>query len=255
MGTDTKVMQALCGRGRELGKTEIGLSLRDLQQRASIGNRGTVTSSLKRLGEPGYVEQARLRDGHPKRVGDNRTPIDARAYMYRLTIPRDIPEPLRHRGGFGGGGALSGSGLHTLDPGHDVWRYQGLAATRPTFGYLLNHPATVKEIASATGKRPETVRRHLKALSRVCLVEQKPSGEWVTFERPFDVVAQELGTLGLGEQQSQRHSRERDAYRATLERREAQLLEGTRPIGGVAASSRRKSNRSELGNEKPPNVS
>jgi hypothetical protein len=51
------------------------------------------------------------------------------------------------------------------------------------------------------------------------LAERKPNGEWVAFDRPADEVAKEMGTLGTGKRQSQRHRFERQAFDQYLEHR------------------------------------
>jgi DNA-binding transcriptional ArsR family regulator len=125
--------------------------------------------------------------------------------------------------------------LSLLDPALDMWRYTGLSSARLTYKELLGGITSVPVIASALGKDPRTIKRHLKALEQVGLAEKKLDGSWVAFERDPDEVAIELRTFGMGALQADRHSWESEQYQNYLEmreegeRREIQALDDERP--------------------------
>ncbi len=91
LSTDAKVMEAFLQRAREIGSLELGISRRDLGQRASIGGPNTITDAVHRLEAAGYLRKRRLRTGKPFLVGNG--PISSRSHRYQIKIPND-GEPL-----------------------------------------------------------------------------------------------------------------------------------------------------------------
>jgi len=250
LATDTKVLTALCDRARQVGNVQLGMSLRDLGIQASIANRGTTSKSLKRLEDAGYLKKVRLKNGLPDRKGNSKLPVSARAEKFRLLTPPTELEPLAHRNKKGRGNTVhalskvkSGSSLSSnkkkrgeyrshsskhlqpqtlkarsedLNLNDDMWRYRGVASCFPTYEALVECPGTTKEIASRWRRPISTVRRHLKLLEGVGLVNQDADGIWRSVWRDPKQVGAELEVLGDGKKQRVRDAREREGFQEML---------------------------------------
>lgn len=83
--TDSKVFNALLQRATEIGRLDVGVSVRKLCELASIGSPNTLTASLGRLTQAGYVKKVLLADGKPMRRGKG--PAQSRAHCYKVIVP------------------------------------------------------------------------------------------------------------------------------------------------------------------------
>lgn len=98
-------------------------------------------------------------------------------------------------------------------------------AAAEVFACLQTGPAMVNVIAARTGRHLKTVKRALCNMSRVvdtvtgeCLpmVEQADGGAWRALSVDLDLIAQVVGTSGLGERQTHKHKQERRTHSRTL---------------------------------------
>ena len=77
----------------------------------------------------------------------------------------------------------------------------------------------MEEVSAFTGFAAQTVKGHLKKLVAHQLAEQKPDGTWIAHKRPWDEVAEELGTKGMREKKKRIYLQERAEHRAERRQR------------------------------------
>ena len=96
---------------------------------------------------------------------------------------------------------------------HDLFRWSALGKTGHQvweFVRAHEHGATVKDIAAGTGRARSTVRRRLKKMAAVGMVVPTTKRRWRLVRGVnLDLLADVLGTKGLGARQRERHKRER----------------------------------------------
>ena len=114
--------------------------------------------------------------------------------------------------------------LHT----HDVFRFRGLGKSAlEVWEVLGDGDATVKEISKITGRHPSTVGRVLKEIAGIEDIQTgelirmvvKRDQKWHRLEVDLERVAEIIGIAGIGQQQREKHRKERERYRRILDRR------------------------------------
>jgi DNA-binding transcriptional ArsR family regulator len=79
---------------------------------------------------------------------------------------------------------------------------------------LGERPVSESDLGMAIGTKPETIRRHLRALREHGLAVPDDADQWLRGPVSLDDVATKLGIAGAGDRQRQQHQRERDNFRA-----------------------------------------
>ena len=228
LSSDAKVLDALLRRSVLIGDLKLDMSRRQLSRLAGVC-RNTADHSLARLVKAGYVAVLRSKGGNPVRRGKG-DPA-GRAYRYRLIPhhPNVEPHSSSNReveGIYKKEYMWACGSTMTLDPSHDVWRFRGLAKARRTYEILCSGVSSAKEIAEVHGRTVQTINRHLDLLASVGLAERKPDGKtWIALDRDADELADELGTLGIGEDQAKHHKWETEKYATHRALREDERVE------------------------------
>ena len=116
----------------------------------------------------------------------------------------------------------------------DVFRVQGLGkAAGEVYRALQAGPASIKELAAATGRGEKTVKRALLRMAGIVdsvtgelmpMVEDN-AGQWHALPVDLEQIAEIIGTAGAGARQKERHAKERRAHRRGLEVGKNKLLE------------------------------
>lgn len=197
--SELAVLQALLKIGISVGRREVSAGVRQLAADTTL-NETTVSRALARLGTKKWIRRTAVGHG-------------TLASTFRLADPptEALAEyHTKHRtGGRMPSVALSGQILRTTQ--HDAFRHH--PGTWRCFSHLdLVEPATATQIAASLGVHPSTARTHLSKLHKWEMAERLPAG-WVRLDRDLDDLAEERGTLGMVDEQRQRHEAERDRYR------------------------------------------
>jgi DNA-binding MarR family transcriptional regulator len=255
--SDSKIFDAFTRLVIKNGRFEVNASERQLCELASIGSCNTVAAALRRLEAAGYLKKIRQAHGTPVRRGTGQ--VNRRSHRYRLNCPAKEPndaaiipdqeergnhphhagdniEPLGHskekereggtrvKNGVDQGNqaaVVEPEQVDLLDPALDMWRHGGgLSSARLTYALLLEGLNTQSEMAEARGQDPKTILRHLKKLANVGLAQKQLDGTWVALFRSPDEVAEEIGTLGMGERQAEHHAWETERFKEHLELRQ-----------------------------------
>jgi DNA-binding MarR family transcriptional regulator len=190
--TDRRVLLAVLGRARELGKIELDLSVRDVAEIAGV-TRSTAATSLGRLAANGWI--VRMENGSPRH----------HAATYLLVL-RTLIE------------SSSMPGIEVIS--EDLWRRSGLGPNAGRIHALLGVPMDAGELAAATGLHITTVRRNLKRLREHGLVIGELCGRFQKSGRVLADVARDLPCAGAGERQAALHARERQGYALQRQRLE-----------------------------------
>ena len=114
---------------------------------------------------------------------------------------------------------------------HDVFRYGGglNGSSAEVYFFLLRWgPMTACEIVQRTGRSKRTVHRVLRRMARIfdsvtgellALVEKQGDGRWRALENVnLDLIAEILGTAGIGEKQRKKHAEQRRFHARQLSR-------------------------------------
>jgi len=200
-GIDRAVYLALCERMRMERRTPFRASVREVAELAAV-NKETVSKSLHRLEENGYIQHK------------NETE-HSHARMYLLLMPSNGEgECVMARTSLSPTGVYATHTIRDLS-GHDVWRHGGLGkSAKACWEMLSQRNATVAEIAEATGRSLPTVRRVLKALQLHGMADET-DGTWsasAADSEHLDSVSIAYGTQGRGVKQKHKHVDERERW-------------------------------------------
>jgi hypothetical protein len=114
---------------------------------------------------------------------------------------------------------LTCDGVSTYATSHDLFRWQGVGkAGAEVLAALAAGVTSERDVAAATGRHVTTVRRKLRQLLGVALVEPLGDGYWRAVDDPdLDRAAIEWNVAGIGERQRVRHEKERQDNRLYLD--------------------------------------
>ncbi|GAA4115888.1 hypothetical protein GCM10022215_15170 [Nocardioides fonticola] len=219
-----RAAQALLTSASAQGRALVGMSVRDLAERAGL-TRGSAQRALTALRADGMLEIA----------GEA---VGGQATRYRLVHP----DAWRcDTGGTVSPTAVGGVGLLTVpgmsqvvelarDVSLDLWRQGGLgeggrrALEALSRGHEGSEEVPIAILPDVLGRSRRTVERTLGDLAAVGLARKIRSGVWVAEYRDPDRVAEQLGVAGAGEDLQRRNASERRQERLKQAKRRAQYL-------------------------------
>jgi DNA-binding MarR family transcriptional regulator len=244
-GTDKAVLGAHLDIAEKSGRLTHGASVRQVAEMGGVVA-GTVSRSHRRLRRMGWLEWVAPGARRERRADQWTVALPATSRNSSITPPqgdgtvagscsaeREDPagagspsgpttDPAPPRPGGGGrdrtvAGSCSAPSVSATDPAHDVWRNRGGLGKVGwrTFGALAE-PRTPAELAARLGVRRQAVERQIRKLVAHGLAEQAAGGGWLAARRDLDAVAAELGVVGKGARQRDRHQRERARFDARL---------------------------------------
>lgn len=189
----------------------VGMSVRDAAERAGISS-SAAARALSDLVEWNCLEVAGVAGA-------------TRAARYRLRPTADWGVPTRGTVGISPcrGGVWKptvpsvNSALALADtPGAEVWDREGLGEPcRKVYRVLATATMAggggldVPALALRVGRSESTVRRHLRALSKVGLARRTSPGVWAAEAREPEALAFDLGVAGVSSRRTAAHQRER----------------------------------------------
>lgn len=196
---------------------DLGISVREIAERAGMGHAATATRNLKRLKEIGIIQFVPRGERYE---GEHQGPT---ANRYTITLPEDMTPTEKEAWERGMEAAPTavvqqsesgGVSLNVAVPtllSHDAFRPGSLSKNKFHVWEWLSFdtPLTTKQIASQLQyKKPDGVRGHLKALEMMGLAIKTDNG-WLRLQGDLDAIAEFNGTVGKGERQCLRHAQER----------------------------------------------
>jgi DNA-binding IclR family transcriptional regulator len=193
------VLHALLDIGLQIGRREVGASIRQLAWMTTLNPR-TVELAIGRLVDKEWLS----------RRSRGRSGISSR-YLLRRPSERVLGQYyIKHRsvGGRVDDVVLAGQVLRRTQ--HDAFRRY--PATWRCYGYLdLVEPRTPAMLAEAIGCDPSTIRNHLGRLRDWGLAVRTADG-WLRLDRQLDEVAEMRGTAGMVDDQRRRYAAESEAF-------------------------------------------
>jgi DNA-binding MarR family transcriptional regulator len=208
--TDRLVFDALIYVARKHGCSDVDMSIRDL---ALLAGRSpsTVWKALQRIKEAGYLQQldvAHRGTNVSEAMLANTYHLNWENFKASTHTNQKIPRE-------------KGVGVCTnFDAlGHDATGYTALGNAFSTYQAMEVGKATMAEIREYTGFKSGTVRRHLRKLEAHLLAERKLDGTWISHRRPWDEVAEELGTVGTYNRKAALYAQQREDRRAEQKQR------------------------------------
>lgn len=220
---DRCVLTAFLDKAEELRRAfDIGMSVRELAERAGLASIGTTTRAVHRLTKLGVLAPVAAADS--ARDPDYHGP---RANRYSITLPSNMSEAEQEAWRKGTEQAARESVLEQSESGgarltapvvttrrlmaHDAFRNGALTKSKLAVWQCLeaNSPRTTRQVADQLKyKTIGTPSKHLKALAIAGLALRTPGG-WVRLDRDLDEVAADFGTTGKSEMQQRAHQAQR----------------------------------------------
>jgi len=183
------------------GRDPHGASCRELAELAGIGW-NTAVRANRRLAAAGLLE-----------LVERATPL--RPHVWRLLLPADQESYVKQMCISTHSVTSCLTECTTMHQTHDAFRWAGLNKSGAEVLMALEAAgeAHVRELADATGRHRTTVKRKLRQMVGLGLVEPLGDGYYRAMDNPdLDRAARLLGTVGQGQRQKVRHIRDRRAH-------------------------------------------